>query len=239
MTESQPSAFPKLRDDITELPTIPGGWKVSEFDVGTSVMKLTHPADPDCFLDDADVIAANNQNDYMPYWTYLWPSAIKMAKALEIAPWKVGTSVLELGAGVGLVGLAAQARGDLVTYSDYDATALYICRWNAKQNGLDDPRALTFDWREPIEERFPVVIGCEVTYDAAMHEVILDLLERILEPNGTVWLGDPGRYQSPFFYEKARLRGYGIRILNEHGNTIEKPSSEGFQIFEMKRETND
>ncbi len=231
----QESAFPKLPKEPGQLPPIPGGWIEEIVEIGARHLILNRPANPDVFLDSDEVIQANNHNDYMPYWTYLWPSAINMARAIQQAPWPLGSEVLELGAGIGLAGLAAQLRGDRVVYSDYDKTALYVCQVNAIKNGFPLPETWAFDWREPVERRFSVIIGCEVTYDAAMHPVLLDLLDRMLAENGICWLADPGRFQSPFFFQMSQARGYSVRIFIESHRQIETPSAEGFQIFELRK----
>lgn len=233
--EPKVSAFPKLTDDISELPLIPGGWKTEVYQIDGRELSIFRPADPDQFLDDPDVLSANQSTDYMPFWAFLWPAAVKMASAIKSAPWKPGSSLLELGAGLGLVGLSAMQRGDVVTYSDYDLTALHLCRANARKNSLPDPPVLQLDWREPIEAMFDVIVGCEVTYDAPMHSVILDLIDVMLARDGYCWLGDPGRYQSPFFYQLALDRGFQVRIFNEKLIPINVPSSEGFQIFELRQ----
>ncbi|MDB4802501.1 methyltransferase [bacterium] len=206
-----------------------------EYEFGKKSLSIYCPADPDLFLDDNDVMAANEKNDYMPFWTFLWPSAIQMASLMDQAPWESGSSVLELGSGLGLVGLAALKRGDEVTFSDYDPTALHVCRMSSIKNGLPDPSVLQLDWRQPIDEQYDAIIGCEVTYDAPMHTVILDLCDKMLKPEGVCWFGDPGRYLSPDFYRLALSRTYQVRILNKELNEIEIPSSEGFQIFELRR----
>lgn len=232
---SMSSAFPLLGNDLSELPAIPGGWKLVEYEIGAKTLSIYCPADPDSFLDDKDVMAANQKDDYMPFWTFLWPAAIQMASLMDQAPWEVGSTVLELGSGLGLVGLASSQRGDEVTFSDYDPTALYVCRMNSIKNGLPDPKVLQLDWRQPSDGQYDAIIGCEVTYDAPMHTVILDLCDKMLKPDGVCWLGDPGRYLSPDFYRLALSRNYQVRILNKDLTEIEIPSSEGFQIFEMKR----
>lgn len=230
-----PSAFPALPGCADTLPAIPGGWTPQEWEVGPHHLKLMRPADPDLFLDDAQVHRANEQNDYMPYWAFLWPSAVKMARAVLNADWPVGTPVLELGAGIGLVGLACLQRGDRVTFSDYDVTALHLCRLNARLNNLPDPELLKLDWREVPERRFPVLIGCEVTYDAPSHEPLLDLIERMLEPDGICWLGDPGRFQSRNFHDAAIQRKFRVQVVDEAGHLHPGPLSNEFQILKIAR----
>lgn len=233
--EAISSAFPQLPESADELPPIPGGWTPHTVQVGTTQVRMFRPENPDLFLDDEHVHRANARNDYMPYWAFLWPSALKMATTVLQADWPVGTPVLELGSGIGLVGLASLLRGDQVTFSDYDATALHLCRLNARLNGLPDPELLELDWRHVPARRFPVLIGCEVTYDAALHLPLLDLIERMLAPQGVCWLGDPGRYQSRFFHDHAIKRGFRVRIQNEAGQQCELPLSNEFQILKLDR----
>lgn len=232
------SAFPILPDDPERLPDVPGGWTVREIELTSGTLVLHCPADPDQFLDDPGVVAENRRHDYMPYWAFLWPASARMAEAMASAPWPVGSPVLELGSGVGLVGLAALLRGDAVTFSDYDRTALHLCRLNARSNRLPDPSTLLLDWRSPAVQQFPVIIGCEVTYDAALHEPLLDLLDRMLTDDGICWLGDPGRSQAPPFHRLAMDRGYAVHVRNERGEPLNGPSTAGFQILELRRPVN-
>ncbi|MEW4487959.1 methyltransferase [Thalassoglobus sp. JC818] len=231
----QPSAFPRLSADLQSLPEIPGGWQDREFDVSGTTLKVLCPAQPDLFLDDDEVLKANEQNDYTPYWAFLWPSSITMSLLISQAPWTPGTQVLELGSGIGLVGLAGLARGDRVTFSDYDPTSLHLCRMNAVRNGFSDPATLQLDWREPTAQQFDAIVGCEVTYDAPSHGVILNLLSFMLSENGVCWLGDPGRYQSERFYQMAQSEGFSVRVLDTELNELKQPKSNGFQIMELRR----
>jgi predicted nicotinamide N-methyase len=95
---------------VKQLPEIPGGWAAREIVVDRRNFRLTLPASPDAFLDDPAVRAASERDDYMPYWPYLWPAALSMAEAVARADWPAGTEVLEIGAGIGFVGLVALSR---------------------------------------------------------------------------------------------------------------------------------
>lgn len=220
---------------MVELPQIPGGWTKRTFDLPLGPLTLTLPADPDLFLDDPAVQAANQQTDYMPYWSTLWPAAIPTSSALQFAPWPVGSRVLELGCGLGLVGLAALQRGDAVLFTDHDPSCLQTVQFNAVQNGLPLPETLLLDWRTPLAEQFPVIIGCEVTYEAKLHAPLLDVLDAMLAEGGVSWISDPGRMQAPRFVSLARNRGYTVRILNGQGEVQTGCSVQQFQIFELRR----
>ena len=78
------------------------------------------PSDPDRLLEAPEVHAWNRQDDYMPYWAYLWPGAYFLGEALAREEVRPGEPALEIGCGLGLAGLLAVARGWHVTFTDYD-----------------------------------------------------------------------------------------------------------------------
>jgi predicted nicotinamide N-methyase len=50
-------------------------------------LRVTLPASPDAFLDDPEVLAANRRDDYMPYWSYLWPTSLETAVSVLNHDW--------------------------------------------------------------------------------------------------------------------------------------------------------
>lgn len=224
-----------LSTDFSPLPDVAGGWTTDVVDLGFCALELVRPALPDALLDDPLVLEANRLDDYMPYWSYLWPAAVPMARSLAHAAWPPGARVLELGSGIGLVGLAALARGWDVTFSDYDETSLALCRLNALRNGFPAARTLRLDWRAPTSLQFPVILGCEVIYERRNHAPILDVLDRMLAPAGCCWIGDPGRTQAPPFCELARSRGYAVAMRDERG-ALRSAYRQQFCLFELRRE---
>jgi len=184
------------------LPTIPGGWTTRDFSLAGHTLRLTLPASPDAFLDDPAVLEANRRSDYMPYWGYLWPTSLETAVAVLEQDWPRGTEFLEIGAGTALAGLTALAKGLRVTFSDYDPQAVELALFNARQNGLEEnAEGLILDWRQPIDRRFPVVLGCDVIYERQNHRPILGLLEKMLTRAGEAWISDPGRQQAAGFLD--------------------------------------
>lgn len=191
------------------LQAIPGGWTVREFLLAGRSLRLTLPASPDAFLDDPDVLAANRRDDYMPYWSYLWPTSLETAVAVLEHSWPAGTAALEIGAGIALTGQAALMKGLRVAFSDYDPQALELAMFNARENGWGDrAEGLLLDWRKPIPRQFPVIFGCDVIYEKGNHIPILDLLETMLAPQGEAWISDPGRHQADAFLELLRNRPF-------------------------------
>ncbi len=215
------------------LPEIPGGWSTRRVDVGWREFELALPAVPDKFLDDPAVLEANRRDDYMPYWSSLWPAAAPMSRVLPTAAWERGTRMLELGSGIGLVGLAALACGWDVTFSDYDELSLLLCRHNAERNGFPGAKTFWLDWRRPAGPQFPVILGCEVIYEAKLHEPVLDVIQALLAPRGCCWLADPGRSQAPRFYEQALARGFRVVVRDEAGRARPTVTRGDFQVFEL------
>ncbi|MBT4866664.1 MAG: methyltransferase domain-containing protein [Planctomycetaceae bacterium] len=217
------------------LPVIPGGWMSREVVIGSQTFSLALPADPNEFLSDPETLASRpDDDDYAPYWPHLWTSARPMAEAIASANWTDATRTLELGCGVGLVGLAGLASGLDVTFSDYEPHAVQLAHHNAHANGFDKAGALVLDWREPISERFPVILACDVVYDVSDHLPLLDLLAVMLEERGCCWIGDAGRQTAASFIELARRRNFDVELHDEYGNRMLEPHVGRFQLMQLR-----
>jgi predicted nicotinamide N-methyase len=171
--------------------------------VGGETVRLVRPSEPDRLLDAPDVLDWNRRDDYMPYWAYLWPGAFLLAEAVAREPWDAGTPALEIGCGLGLAGLVGLGRGLRVTFSDYDATPLDFVGRSAEANGFDTSRFSTrrFDWREPPDERFPVILGADVLYERRLVPLVTDVLRRMLAPGGLALIAGPYRVATEGFAE--------------------------------------
>ena len=214
------------------LPAAVADWHEELIRLGPVELKLTIPADPDRLLDDPDVLRENRETDYMPYWGYLWPAARVMARQVHEAAWPVGSRVLELGCGSGLIGLAALAAGMRVTFSDYRDEALRLASYNARQNRLEDFVILPFDWLAPPEvSPFPYVIASDVFYERKFHEPLLALIPRLLQPGGEFWIGDPGRSLMMDFIRLAQTRDLLPEIYDQNGHPCGFPQPGKFQLF--------
>jgi predicted nicotinamide N-methyase len=218
---------------MIDLPAIPGGWTTRSVIVGTRMLRLTLPAIPDAFLDDVAVHAAHLRDEYMPYWAYLWPAAVAMADRVAAQPWPAGTAALEIGCGVGLVGLAGLSGGLQVTFSDYDRTAVDVAVYNARANGFEAADEMLLDWRDPPKRRFPLILGCDVVYETRNHAPILNLLDCMLAPDGIAWIGDAGRQLAAEFIRLAREHGYECALSDEHGRPLHEPRVGAFQLLTL------
>jgi predicted nicotinamide N-methyase len=76
--------------------------------------------------------------DQPPYWCFCWASGQILARVILDNPhWVQGKTVVDFGAGSGVVGIAAKLAGAArVIVCDNDQLALDACRLNAKENNL-------------------------------------------------------------------------------------------------------
>jgi predicted nicotinamide N-methyase len=176
--------------------------------------QIERPAESDRLLDHPWVRSAYAADEYVPYWPTLWPAARMLAKAVVREPWeeyRQPIRVLEVGCGLGLAGVACLARGLKVTFSDVDKTALSFAAENARLNGFHDFRAMPLDFRAPPEgDRYPVVIGSDLMYEARLVEPLVELLRSVLAPGGMCLIADPDRLAARVFKWKLEEAGYDV-----------------------------
>jgi predicted nicotinamide N-methyase len=191
---------------------------VSAFRFGGHAVRLVRPADPDRLLDDPGVLDWNRRDDYMPYWAYLWPGAYLLAEAVARGGWPEGREVappeaLEIGCGLGLAGLVAMARGLRVQFSDYDRAPLDFVARSAAENGFDAGRYTTrlLDWRNLPDERFPVILGADVIYEARLVPLVANVLATMLAPGGEGWIASPYRVAAEEFPAAVESLGLTCR----------------------------
>ncbi|MEM1453104.1 MAG: 50S ribosomal protein L11 methyltransferase [Planctomycetota bacterium] len=227
---------------MDELPEVDGGWEVLDVDVGAAdPVRLWAPREPDRLLDDEQVVERSQFNDSMPYWAWLWDSGPTMARLLARESIGGQAAVLELGAGLGLAGIAAAVLGgpgvDLVL-TDHDPLSLAALPVNARRNGIE-ARVWDLDWRhlgEAPEGRFDLILGCDVAYEAKLQEPLLDVVDRYLAPGGVALFADPGRTRLLGFVRRATARGYRVELEDAEGSPAELEAA-AFRLVRLRRES--
>ena len=134
-----------------------------------------------------------------PFWAAAWPGGQALARYVLDNPDVVaGRTVLDLGAGSGLVAVAAAMAGArTVVASDVDPYGRTATVVNAEDNGVG-PVVVTGDLLdgEPDAD-LDVLLAGDVCYDRAMTERVLPFLGRAWLGGAAVYLGDPGRPYVP------------------------------------------
>jgi predicted nicotinamide N-methyase len=196
-----------------------GPVEVATFRFGGHAVRLVRPADPDRLLDDPGVHDWNRRDDYMPYWAYLWPAAYLLAEAVAREDWResrggVPRAALEIGCGLGLAGLVAMARGLRVQFSDYDPAPLDFVERSVAENGFDPRQFSTrlLDWRNLPDERFPVILGADVIYEARLVPLVADVLAAMLAPDGLGLISSPYRVPAEQFPAAVESLGLICRV---------------------------
>jgi predicted nicotinamide N-methyase len=161
---------------------------------------LVGPRDRDALLTEE----AFAEEEFLPYWAELWPSALALARAIARRP-LTGRRTIELGCGLGLPAIAAAAAGARVLATDWSPDAVAMTARNAERNGVELATAL-FRWDAdpgPLGPPWPLVLASDVLYEARNVEPLLALLPRLTAAAGEVWLADPGRAPAARFLESA------------------------------------
>ena len=186
------------------------------------------PTSVDALLDHPATHAAFEQDEYMPYWAELWPSALMLGQEIAQHQWPVGLQVLEVGCGLGLSGLVALALGMDVIFSDYDVAALDFAARNARQNGFERFRTLPLDWRFPPHGlRVPMVLAADVIYEARNIQPLVGLMDVVLSTEGECWLADPDRPYKQDFQTALTDQGFEFEAMSRRLVRRDKPMVKG------------
>lgn len=148
-----------------------------------------------------------------PYWAYPWSGGAVLARyILEHLQIVRGKHVLDLGAGGGIVSIAAGLAGATsIVASERDPTARDALRLNLAANGVT--AAIVDDVTAGATPRVDIVLGGDVFYAPEVAMQVLPFLDRCLASGIDVLVGDPGRRDLPL----ARLERIATYPVAEVG----------------------
>jgi predicted nicotinamide N-methyase len=172
--------------------------------VGGREVHLVRPRDSEALLDEE----AFEHEERLPYWAELWPSALALSDAVAVRALR-GARTLELGCGLGLPSVAAALAGARVLATDWSDQALAFVKRNARRNGATvETGVCAWARAHAVVARGPwdLVLASDVLYERRNVEQLLDLLPRLVDERGEVWLADPGRPTSGGFLDAAAER---------------------------------
>ncbi|WP_409330742.1 class I SAM-dependent methyltransferase [Trujillonella humicola] len=178
-----------------------------------------HVAEDVVALWEAMEVRAGGAGDAPPFWAAAWPGGQALARFVLDDPAVVaGRRVLDLGAGSGLVAIAAALAGAArVLASDVDPFSRTAIGVNAGLNGVPGIGVLGDVLAHPVPP-VDVVLAGDVCYDRVMTERVLPFLGRARAAGCEVYVGDPGRPYLPVerlveaaVHEIAETEGPGVR----------------------------
>jgi len=146
-----------------------------------------------------------------PFWAFAWAGGQALARhVLDHPALVLGKRVLDIGAGSGLVGLAAVKAGAAqVLAADIDAFACAAIRLNAQAN--DCALAVTQEDLIGIAGAWDVILVGDLFYERPLAE----RLQAWLKPmSAVVLLGDPGRNYFPKT-NVEKLASYSVQTTRD------------------------
>lgn len=147
-----------------------------------------------------------------PYWAYPWAGGLALARyVLDRPETAAGRRVVDLGAGSGLVAIAAALAGAReVMAVETDRYARAAIPLNAAANDV----AISIVPDDPLPDA-DLVLGGDVFYDRDVAERTMGFLDRCLAAGREVLIGDPGRAFLPL----PRLRRLAEHPVSDFGET--------------------
>ena len=147
-----------------------------------------------------------------PYWSFCWASGLALAKWILDNPEQVqGKRIIDMGAGSGIVALAAKLAGaDTVVACDLDPNALTACKANAQLNNLE----LSYSSDLFSEsKKYDLLFAADVLYDADN----IPLLQRFPEFAEQIIITDSRQrdFQHPLLRKSETLSGETLPDLGE------------------------
>ena len=194
-------------------PTIAGlrlRWREVEEPGGGGAFGLWVPEDPDQLLDQITQEEFERNDERMPYFGAVWPSAEALAARLLAGAPLAGKRVLDLGCGLGACGFAAARRGAEVVFMDWEPRAIEIVAASALEQGLPLSTfdLVVADWRRPPRiHAFDLILGADVLYEERNAPAVAAFLAAHLQAGAEGWIGDPKRPHALRFPALAREAG--------------------------------
>lgn len=175
--------------------------------LGGSELKILQLSDMPAYLDRLTAKADVGGDLRLPFWAKIWPTSLAMALVLAGLNPANTPEILEIGAGVGLCGLAAAKKGIKAVISDIEPEAVLFIRAAILKNNLSDfAQARMVDFaRDRLDQRFMTIAASEVLYLEDLHEPLLEFLQAHLadDPRAQVLMACDSSRRGAGFFSRA------------------------------------
>lgn len=175
------------------------------------------------------------KHDIAPYGLELWPAAMMLSEHIARGDPGDGRAALELGCGVGLVGVVASKRGWQVTVSDNDEDALRFSRHTASINDVKIEEYAALDWTRPLSgKRFSRIFAADVLYQLIDHAPLVTCIDAMLAGGGEALVADPNRGVADTFARVAIDGGFNVDVTETALIPADGSGTKG-RIFRLTR----
>jgi len=133
-----------------------------------------------------------------PFWAFAWAGGQALARYILDNPHIVNmSSVLDFGAGSGIVGIAAaKAKASSVLCADIDRFACEVMKLNSDTNGVE-VNVTSEDLIGVTDRGWDVVLIGDMCYEGPLSQRIETWIHDLVSIGTTVLIGDPGRTYLP------------------------------------------
>lgn len=185
-----------------------------------------------------------NEDERLPYWAELWPSAQALTEYILELPEKFQKKeILELGCGMGLTTMAlALANPKELLATDYESEAIQSTKKNFVLNKITKhPKLKLLDWRAPqLDKKYELIVASDVAYEERFFQPLIDLFLNYLADGGKIVLAEPNRKIAAAFFGRLALSGFDFnssdKFVVQGTKTIKVTIYEIFLIKGIKAE---
>ncbi|MCM2372405.1 class I SAM-dependent methyltransferase [Aporhodopirellula aestuarii] len=209
-------------------------WHWEDTLIAGKIRPLAAASDPDGMLLDACRRQDDGEEGVIdPFWATTWRAASGLDRFLDRVDIH-GKRVLEVGCGTGHAGIAAILRGAEVTMTDGVADPLHLVRLSLSRLGLKaDVRVLRLGEDKLSGEKFPFILGSDVTYLRDLWPVLLVSADEHLAEGGELLLSDPFRVIGNEFREW--LKDFPAWEYREESITLDDDPEHPIRIMRLTR----
>jgi predicted nicotinamide N-methyase len=143
------------------------------------------PRDINPFVNQDDIF------DRFPLWAKIWEASLVLADYLAGLEPRPNKKILEIGCGLGLVGIIAASFGHRVVMTEVDEHALTFARANILLNHVTNIEVMGLDWTDPMAgESFDTIVGSEIAFRETDFKPLSDLFKTYLGAGGEIVLAE-------------------------------------------------
>jgi len=173
------------------------------------------------------------KDEVLPYWAEIWPCSFVLAEFIMDDLPMPEKHCLELGAGVGLVSVAAAKAGAHILATDYAPEAMEFIRLNSWQNEVF-VKAERMDWRDiRLTDNFDFIFAADVLYERRNLLPVVLAVDKLLRPDGAAYIADPRREIAKDFLALASENNFKVEVYSKPLQTSDRLLN--IDIYELKK----
>ncbi|WP_051261846.1 class I SAM-dependent methyltransferase [Desulfovibrio inopinatus] len=153
--------------------------------IGDTHLELLQIRDMATYIEALDRDTAPGEKLELPFWAKIWPTSVLLGYVVQKIPSANAPELLEIGAGIGICGLAAAKAGFRATITDIAPDAALFTHINILKNNLvGQAKAAVADFTSTrLDETYDIIIGSEVLYMEPTYRALAKFLNAHLKPN--------------------------------------------------------